>query len=181
MHLHYTDWMVRALVCKTDNSFYLFRVWNNTKKWIVQAELEADGPALIPHTGCWHRVSSRLRATSGSLYPTSSIKPIFQMSSWGRLNGRQAKRESRRSLFCSSSVSLSRPNSIASLSLWQFVFNTFLISQSNFFFLWDESFFIFPFLKVPLSSPESLSVSTEVSISTLFPSHYSSLFSSLSF
>lgn len=176
MHLHHTDWTVRALVYTTDNSFYLFRVCNNTKKWIVQAELEADGPALIPHTGCWHRVSSRLRATSGSLYPTSSIKPIFQMSSWGRLNGRQAKRESRRSLFCSSSVCLP-------VFLWQFVFNTFLISHSNLFFLslWDESFFIFPFLKVPPSSPESPSVSTEVSIFTLFPSHYSSLFSSLSF
>lgn len=49
---------------------------------------------LIPHTGRWHRVSSQLKATSGSLYPTSSIRLIFQMSSWSRSNGRQATERS---------------------------------------------------------------------------------------
>lgn len=54
------------------------------------SEWEADGRTLIPHTGRWHQVSSQLKATCGSFYPTSSIRPIFQMSSWAGANRRQA-------------------------------------------------------------------------------------------
>lgn len=60
-----------------------------THKWNIVSEWEADGSALVPHTGCWNRVSSQLKATSGSLYSTSSIRLIFQMSSWTRSNGHQ--------------------------------------------------------------------------------------------
>lgn len=63
----------------------------------ILSEWEADGSALVPHTGCWNPVSSQLKATSGSLYSTSSIRLIFQMSSWTWLMDARPQRESLRS------------------------------------------------------------------------------------
>lgn len=63
-------WVVRALVYMTDNSFYYFRVCNNTKKRIVPSEWEADGRAFIRsyHTqGAGTGSHPRLKATCGWL------------------------------------------------------------------------------------------------------------------